>query len=133
MLFLVVGIFWALGSFGAEVSTMTSILWAIPGVIFGLVLGTRAFRMGVRASRTGLTIRNLGKTYDLAWSEVQSISVGRSSGASTLLIEERGGGTIVGRGASSYSANQVKTWLGDVLSAAPTSWLDRDLGGVDPL
>lgn len=133
---LLVGVLWTLGSFGAEVSTMTSVLWAIPGMIFGLVLGTRAFRMGIRAGQNGLTIRNLGRTYDLRWSDVQAIRVGRSNNVtgavSTLFIDQGDGETVVVRGASSYSAKQVGVWLDDVLSAAPAGWRDRGLGASGP-
>jgi len=126
MIFVLFGVFWALGSFGAEVSSMTSMMWAIPGTVFGLAFGIRAFRMGIRTSRNGLTIRNLGRTYEVDWSNIQSIRAGRSNNITgavwTLYIETCDGQTIVGRGASSYSAKQVAKWRDEVLSAAPAGW-----------
>jgi hypothetical protein len=83
----------------------------------------RSARMAVLADAEGITVRNLGRTYEMPWETVSSVEVGGSdnvTGAvSTLKVRRIDGSTVVGRGASSYSRRKVEGWRDLVLSARP--------------
>jgi hypothetical protein len=90
--------------------------------VFGVPL-VRIGRMSVTADGTGVVVRNLGRDYRLAWSEIGSIELAKSNNASgavsCLEVCRRDGSAVVARAASSYSRPKVEAWRLDLLAQRP--------------
>jgi hypothetical protein len=106
----------------ASVPRLDVVWGSLCGAVTAL-FAVRAVRMAVVADAHGLSVRNLGRTYKVPWDEVTSLDAAASDNitrrAKSLVMRLADGRSIVCRGASSYSGEEVEAWRELLLSARP--------------
>lgn len=99
--------------------TLIAMFEGVAGLVVGSVMaaaaafiGWRALRFGIEASHETITVRNLGRTYALPWSEVSDLRVEVNSNvtglAHCLVVHLAHGKPIEAMGTASYSQRKVE-------------------------
>lgn len=95
-----------------------AVLWGILLACGAALLDWRLLRFGLEASSTGVTIRNLGRTYVFRWAEVTDLRVDTNSNAtsmaSCLMVDNTRRNCVQAMGTSSYSRRKVEAMLVEV-------------------
>lgn len=97
----------------------------VPIAVVAAFVCLRLRRFGLEATSTGITIRNLGRTYALPWSEVSDVRVGATSNATGLvvglIVDRTQGQPIEAMGTASYSRRKVESMLSRVREVRPSA------------
>lgn len=97
--------------FFASASPFDSIVVRSAGLLVGAIAAIRAFRLGIRADRSEIVVRNFFRTHHLRWEDLRQIGIGAGwvgSGTTNLIFVPQNGRVIPASATTNRRRDQIR-------------------------